>query len=201
MIGIINYGLGNVKAILNLYNYHSIKAKLISTKKDFDLIDRLILPGVGSFDNAINLFNSSGMREETEKLVIGKKIPILGICVGMQMLGNNSEEGKQKGLSWINGNIKKINFFNEKLPLPHLGWNKITTTKNSKILKGLNNHYFYFLHSYFFSENENDLQIATFDYQSKFTCAVNKDNIYGVQFHPEKSHSSGEELLINFSKI
>ena len=107
----------------------------------------------------------------------------------------------KKGLSWINGNIKKINFFNKKLPLPHLGWNKISITKNSKILNGLNNHYFYFLHSYFFSENENDLQIATFDYQSKFTCAVNKDNIYGVQFHPEKSHSSGEELLINFSKI
>ena len=151
MIGIINYGLGNVKAILNLYNYHRIKAKLVSTIDDFDLIDRLILPGVGSFDNAINLFNESGMREKTEKLVLEKKIPFLGICVGMQILGNSSEEGKQKGLCWINGDIKKINFFNKKLPLPHLGWNKISLTKNSKILKGLNNQYFYFLHSYFFS--------------------------------------------------
>ncbi len=201
MIGIINYGLGNVKAILNLYNYHRIKAKLVSTVDDFDLIDRLILPGVGSFDNAINLFNESGMREKTEKLVLEKKIPFLGICVGMQILGNSSEEGKQKGLCWINGDIKKINFFNKKLPLPHLGWNKISLTKNSKILKGLNNQYFYFLHSYFFSENEIDLQIATFDYETKFTCAVKKNNIYGVQFHPEKSHASGEELLINFSKI
>ena len=201
MIGIINYGLGNVKAILNLYNYHNVQAKLISSKKDFDLIDRLILPGVGSFDNAIKLFNSSGMREVTEKMVFEKKMPLLGICVGMQMLGNNSEEGNQKGLSWINGDIKKIDFINEKLPLPHLGWNKITLTKKSKILNGLDNHYFYFLHSYYFFENEIDLKIATFEYQTKFTCAVNKDNIYGVQFHPEKSHSSGSDLLINFSKI
>ena len=201
MIGIINYGLGNVKAILNLYNYYKIKAKLINSKNDLDLVEKLILPGVGSFDNAIKLFSFSGMRDEVEKFVLERKMPILGICVGMQILGLRSEEGNENGLNWINGKVKKINFRHQKLPLPHIGWNKINLTKNSKILKGLDNDYFYFLHSYVFDEYEKEDQIATFEYQDKFTCAVNRNNIYGVQFHPEKSHNAGEQLLINFSKI
>lgn len=201
MIGIIDYGLGNIMAFLNFYSNQNIDVKIISNKIDFDSIDKLILPGVGSFDNAIKMFSKSGLRDTTEKLVIEKKTPILGVCVGMQILGNLSEEGNEKGLGWIEGEIRKINFTDIELPLPHLGWNNIKSLIDSKILDGIENSYFYFLHSYVFLEKKIQNKIATFNYQQDHACIICSENIYGVQFHPEKSHEAGSRLLTNFQNL
>ena len=201
MIGILDYGLGNIMAFYNFFKMNNINSKIISKNIDLDSVEKIILPGVGSFDNAIKMFNQSGLRETTEKLVIDKKIPILGICVGMQILGNISEEGTEKGLGWIEGEIIKMVFNDIELPLPHLGWNKITSLNNSDILAGISNSYFYFLHSYVFIEKNSSNKLATFNYQKDHTCVIGSENIYGVQFHPEKSHEAGSRLLINFSKI
>lgn len=201
MIGIVDYGLGNVMAFSNFYKYQNIDTKIICEPNDLDSIEKIILPGVGSFDNAMKMFNKSRLRDKIEKLVLLDKIPILGVCVGMQILGNHSEEGKEKGLGWIKGEIKKIKFTHTKYPLPHLGWNNIYTNKTSKLMIGVENSYFYFLHSYVFVEENIENKLACFNYHDQFTCAVYSENIYGVQFHPEKSHDAGSKLLTNFSKL
>ena len=198
MIGILNYGLGNVKAILNLYNYHRVKAKLINSKNDFDLVERLILPGVGSFDNAIKLFSLSGMRDEVEKFVLEKKMPILGICVGMQILGFRSEEGNENGLNWINGEIRKINFSHQKLPLPHIGWNEVSLKLKDPLFENINDkRSFYFVHSYKF-QCDDEFVVATTNYGQNINAAVQKGNVFGVQFHPERSQKKGLYLINNF---
>ena len=203
MIAIIDYGLGNVQAFLNSYKNLGIKAK--SAKNDADLKDasHIVLPGVGSFDQAITLFKNSGMKSEVEKMVLKDEIPILGVCVGMQILGNTSEEGFLKGLGWINGDVKKIQSDKTNLlPLPHMGWNNIYTKNNSKLFFELElNSSFYFLHSFYFDCLDSSHEIAEVFYGDKITCAVKKKNIYGVQFHPEKSHYFGAKLLKNFSNI
>ena len=203
MIGIIDYGLGNIHAFLNTYKSLGIPAKSAKSIGDLKNISHLILPGVGSFDQAITLFENSGMKSEVEEMVIKNHIPILGICVGMQILGNNSEEGSFKGLGWINGNIKKIQIDKtNQLPLPHMGWNDIHIKNNSKLFFELElNSSFYFLHSFYFNCFDSSHEVAEVFYGTKMTCAIKKDNIYGVQFHPEKSHHYGAKLLKNFSKI
>ena len=204
MIKVIDYGLGNVQAFLNAYKSLDVKAEAAKTVSDLSGASHLILPGVGSFDQAMALLESSGMKNEISNLVLNKAVPILGVCVGMQILGNKSDEGISPGLGWINGSVKKIEFNNlEKLTrLPHMGWNDITPTcKNNLFLELDEDIRFYFLHTYYF-DCESDLhEIATFSYGSDMTCAVNKNNIYGVQFHPEKSHQFGIKLLKNFSNI
>jgi glutamine amidotransferase len=204
MIGVIDYGVGNVKAFLNVYERLGIKAKSITKIHDFENVTKLILPGVGAFDHAMNELNKSGLRNMLENSVCKKKIPILGICVGMQMLGNSSEEGHLPGLGWINGNVKKFNQndITYKTRLPHMGWNTITPSVNNTLLKGFNeNSRFYFLHSFFFDPNDIDVIIASTNYGKIFTSAINLENIFGVQFHPEKSHQTGVDLLRNFSLL
>jgi len=205
MIGIIDYGVGNIKAFSNIYKNLNIDFKIVSSISDFKHVTKIILPGVGSFDHAINSLNNSGMRDKLDKLVLEDKIPVLGICVGLQMLANSSEEGNSKGLGWIKGKVKKIDISNElknKFPLPHMGWNNMSDIKNNKLFNGLENgSRFYFLHSYFIEcENEDNI-IGYSDYVRKFACAVNKDNIYGIQQHPEKSHKNGITILKNFGEI
>jgi len=203
VIKIIDYGLGNIQAFLNAYNSLGIQAESVKVPDNLKDASHLILPGVGSFDQAMSMLNASGMREEISNLVLNKSIPILGVCVGMQILGNHSEEGVTKGLGFIEGAIKKINLNNQKYryPLPHMGWNDIFIKKNT-IFNGLEvNPKFYFLHSYYFECDNNLSEIASFSYGSDMTCAINKKNIYGVQFHPEKSHHFGVKLLKNFSEI
>ena len=203
MIKIIDYGLGNIQAFLNAYKSLGIQAESVKVPDSLKDASHLILPGVGSFDQAMSMLNASGMREEISNLVLNKSIPILGVCVGMQILGNHSEEGVTKGLGFIEGAIKKINLNNQKYryPLPHMGWNDIFIKKNT-IFNGLEiNPKFYFLHSYYFECDNNSSEIASFSYGSDMTCAINKKNIYGVQFHPEKSHHFGVKLLKNFSEI
>lgn len=204
MITIIDYGLGNIKAFMNVYKALGLQVKIANTSQDLEGASKLILPGVGAFDHAMNLLNASGMREGLDKLVLHENIPVLGICVGMQILGNSSEEGEQPGLGWINGTVKKFDIAANKQHsmLPHMGWNDVMPDRNFALFKDVDDHArFYFLHSYFFQCNDESNCIARTDYGGEFTCAINRDKIYGVQFHPEKSHQWGVQLLKNFAII
>ncbi len=200
MIKIINYGLGNVNSFLNIYKSLGINCEVSNTEEGLKGATKLILPGVGSFDWAIKKLNKSGMRDTLEKLVTEKKIPILGVCVGMQIMAKSSEEGKEPGLNWINAKNIHLSKILQEQKLPHMGWNNIDSI-NSKILEGLDSPRFYFLHSYFIqTENEREV-IAYTKYGKKFPCAISNQNIFGVQFHPEKSHSWGIKVLENFAKF
>ena len=202
MITIIDYGLGNIKAFVNIYNQLNIKCNIASNAKELEDSTKLILPGVGSFDHAMTLLNKSGMRDSIETMVIERKIPILGICVGMQILANSSEEGDMEGLGFIEGHVKK--FLNEDLsgfPLPHMGWNNVQHNSSEDLFLDIKDKSrFYFLHSFYFECKKNSHAIAYSQYGKDFECAVKKDNIFGVQFHPEKSHECGITLLKNFSQ-
>ncbi len=204
MIGIINYGLGNIKAFANVYKNLDIEHKIVSKSEDFENIDKIILPGVGAFDHAMTLLQNSGMREILDELVLIKKLPVIGICVGMQVLAKSSDEGVLNGLGWIDAEVKKFNLeeLPPKAPLPHMGWNNIMPDSNSKLMSGLNDESrFYFLHSYYFKTDNKESILATANYGIDFTCAVQSENVYGVQFHPEKSHHNGVQLLKNFGNL
>lgn len=204
MIAIIDYGLGNIRAFVNLYERLNIPIKVACNARDLIGVTKIILPGVGAFDYAMSQLNASGMRNELEKQVMVNKIPIIGICVGMQMLAKSSEEGRLSGLGWIDGEVK---IFDTKLipfktQLPHMGWNNINPKNNCNLLKGFNmQSRFYFLHSYYFVCSNFENIVATTDYGLTFASAINSDNIFGIQFHPEKSHSNGVQLLQNFAKL
>ena len=205
MICVVDYGVGNIQAFLNLFNRLGIKANRASTKKNLDLATHLVLPGVGHFDHAMKKLNNSGIREPLEDMVLGSKIPLLGICVGMQMLAEESDEGNLPGLGWIPG---KVRAFSEhpkcsELLLPHMGWNTLEF-KNSPLLSIKENEdlpEFYFLHSYYFDAKDKSNVSATANYGFNFDAIVSHNHIHGAQFHPEKSHKWGEKLLINFSKL
>jgi glutamine amidotransferase len=204
MITIIDYGVGNINAFQNIYK--TLGKDVCIAKKDIDLknASKLILPGVGHFDYAMSKFNNSGMVKIVEELVQINKIPILGICVGMQMLANNSEEGVIPGLGWIDAGVKKIDtsLLQQKTRLPHMGWNDIKILDNNPLFFDFHKiPKYYFLHSYYFDCKHQSNVIATASYGNTFACAVNHNNIFGVQFHPEKSHLYGIKLLENFSNL
>jgi len=204
MITIIDYGLGNIRAFHNVYERLSIPVKVARVLEEVEEASKIILPGVGSFDYAMRQLNSSGMREVLERRVIDDKIPVMGICVGMQMLADSSEEGTEPGLGWIKGNVCKFdaNLIPFKSRLPHMGWNTIVPKENVNLFNGIENHgRFYFLHSYYFECDEKSQVISTTDYGITYASAVNKENVYGIQFHPEKSHNNGIRLLNNFAKL
>ena len=202
MITLIDYGVGNIFAFQNVYKRLDIPTKIAKSSQDLMDAQKLILPGVGSFDYAMNRLNDSGMREKLDELVLEKKIPVIGICVGMQMMGNRSDEGTEEGLKWIDGDILK---FDEKLiqhrtKLPHMGWNDVVPVNNHSLFNGLERDaIFYFLHSFYFKCKNPSDTIATSEYGIPFSSAVNRDHIFGIQFHPEKSHHYGERLLHNFA--
>jgi glutamine amidotransferase len=206
MIGIIDYGVGNINAFINILKQIGVPYKRVSNESELVNVQKLILPGVGHFDYAMKRFQDSGMIDKINKMVLQQNTPVLGVCVGMQMMANNSDEGILPGLGWINAEVKKFDstqlIGNEPLPLPHMGWNDITLEKFSPILSGLeNNSHFYFLHSFYFVCHVDSDRIATANYGSNFTCVANHKNVFGVQFHPEKSHNYGIKLLKNFSEI
>ena len=204
MITIIDYGLGNIKAFVNLYERLNIQTKIAHNASDLENSEKIILPGVGSFDYAMLQLNNSGMRDQLEKEVLLNKIPIVGICVGMQMLAKSSDEGRLSGLGWIDATVKMFdpNLIPYKTRLPHMGWNNVIPISDCKLFSGLNSESrFYFLHSYYFHCNVANDAISETEYGITFSSAVNKDNIYGIQFHPEKSHANGTQLLLNFAKL
>jgi glutamine amidotransferase len=204
MIGIINYGSGNVQAIANIYNRTNFQYKIIQDPEQLKNVDKLILPGVGDFDETIKVLDSSGLRNALNEEVLVKKKPVLGICVGMQILSNDSEEGTQKGLGWINGNVKKFDILKikDKPFIPHMGWNNVVPQIKHDLFNKIDIELgFYFVHSYFFQPLSSNNILGTTFYGEEFTSAVFNDNIFGVQFHPEKSHSNGIQLLSNFASI
>ncbi len=204
MIGIISYGLGNIKAIQNVYQKLSHPVKVIKSVDDLIGVNKLILPGVGAFDYAMEKFNSSGLKDEIIKLVLKDEVPILGICVGAQMLCSSSDEGNLSGLNWIDASVKRFQNKDEKgkLQLPHMGWNDVKSVNRSKLFEGMHDEArFYFLHSYYIDCIKKNQVIATSEYPNSFVCSVNNKNIYGVQFHPEKSHQFGVKLLDNFYRL
>lgn len=163
--------------------------------------DKIILPGVGAFDRAMQLLNDSGLRDTLDEMVVEDKVPVLGICVGMQLLAASSEEGTLPGLGWIDGSVRKFPAETPHGPrhLPHMGWNDVQPVSAQNLFAGDRREWqFYFLHSYYFDCADATNVLATTDYQMQFTSAVNSENIFGVQFHPEKSHGSGIQLLSNF---
>ena len=204
MITLIDYGVGNIFAFQNVFKRLDIPTKIAKTHEDLLDAKKLILPGVGSFDYAMGQLNASGMREKLDELVLEKKVPVIGICVGMQMMGNRSDEGKLEGLKWIDSEILKFDesLIKQRTKLPHMGWNDVAPVKNHPLFIGLDKDaIFYFLHSFYFKCNNPTYCIAVSDYGLSFSSAVNKENIYGIQFHPEKSHQYGEKLLHNFAKL
>jgi glutamine amidotransferase len=204
MITIIDYGVGNIKAFYNIFSKLSVNVKIAQKPEDLINATKLILPGVGHFDYAMKRFSESGMLNVVDEMVMNHNMPILGICVGMQMLAKTSEEGVMPGLGWINATVKKIdtNLLTQTTRLPHMGWNDVSVKTKNPLLKNLEfNSRFYFLHSYYFETNLVSDSIAFSNYGKEFTCVVNHKNIYGVQFHPEKSHHYGVQLLNNFANI
>ncbi|MDB0021056.1 imidazole glycerol phosphate synthase subunit HisH [Candidatus Pseudothioglobus singularis] len=201
MITIVDYGLGNVLAFENIYKRLNIPVEIVKTSDALSSAKKILLPGVGSFDWAITQLNNSGMRSMLDKLVVEKGIPVIGICVGMQMMAKSSHEGKLDGLGWINAEVKRFDDSNN-LQLPHMGWNEIITINNSPLFLGLEEAArFYFLHSYYFSHSEKSQILSQTSYNGLFTSSVNHKNIFGVQFHPEKSHHWGMKLLKNYAEM
>ncbi len=205
MITIIDYGSGNVRAIGNIYDQLNINYRIINKVVDFPKeTTKIILPGVGAFDETMKSLNVSGFKEMLNEKVLYEKIPVLGICVGMQILSEGSEEGDLEGLGWIKGFVKKfdVSKLNFLPKIPHLGWNSIKPVVESKLLDSVDFETgFYFIHSYYFEcFNSKDILTST-EYGEIFTSSVHNNNIFGTQFHPEKSHSNGIKLLKNFYHI
>jgi len=201
VIAIIDYGIGNVRALLNIYKKLNLPAYAASRPHDIDAASRLILPGVGAFDWAMQTFNTSGLRESIFQAVTERNIPILGICIGMHMLARASDEGTLQGLGCVDGEVKKFTPRDD-LPLPHMGWNEAEPVRKEGLFEGIErNSRFYFLHSYYFVPDRNEDILARTDYGGPFVSAVASGHVYGVQFHPEKSHDAGIQLLRNFSEI
>ena len=206
MIKILDYGVGNTASILNMIRKVGGKAELCSKPSELDSATAIILPGVGSFDNAMIKLKNSGLLDVLCSKVLKEKIPFLGICLGMHLLFERSEEGKLPGLGWIMGNVVRFNFSgmqpNERFNIPHMGWNVVKPKMYKNLFLGLENEArFYFIHSYHVNcSNASDV-LATANYGYDFTCSVHHDNIWGLQFHPEKSHRFGFQLFKNFLNI
>jgi glutamine amidotransferase len=202
-VTIVDYGLGNVQAFLNVYKRLNIPARTASTPEALAGAERIILPGVGHFDHAMRQLNASGMRDTLDDLVQRRGVPILGVCVGMQMLARGSDEGSEPGLGWIDGNVRALDRLEAArgLPLPHMGWNDVRPVDERPLFRELaNGARFYFLHSYYFECARPADVVAVAHYGTEFGCAVNAGNVWGVQFHPEKSHGFGIRLLQNFAE-
>ena len=202
MILIVNYGLGNIGSIQNMLKKVGIKSIISSNVEDIYSAKKIILPGVGAFDNGISNLNKLGLIDALETKVIKDKIPILGICLGMQLFTEKSEEGILPGLGWIKAETIKFLNNNSDIKIPHMGWNTIKIEKESYIFKGMfDNPRFYFVHSYHVRCQEDKDIIATTNHGIDFVSVFEKDNILGIQFHPEKSHKFGMKILKNFGEM
>jgi glutamine amidotransferase len=203
-IGIVNYGSGNIFSISNIYKKGNIDFFISSEPKELAQASHLILPGVGAFDETMKTLNDSGLKVFLDEMVLGEKKPILGICVGMQLLAENSEEGNLQGFGWIKGKVRKFDesVFKQKPYLPHLGWNTVNIQQQHAIFNQVDpEEGFYFLHSYYFDCQDSQDILSTTDYGISFASAVHHENVYGMQFHPEKSHQNGINIFYNFSQV
>lgn len=199
-VTLVHYGLGNIQAFAHIYQRLNLTVDIATTADQLAAAQRLILPGVGAFDWAMSRLNASGMRDALDDAVLNRKIPVLGVCVGMQMMAERSDEGIEPGLRWIRGDVKAFDTMSKtQLPLPHMGWNDIVPASNDCLFAGIEAPKYYFLHSYCIVPTNDTDALATADYGSRFVSAVRHGNIFGTQFHPEKSHNWGIDLLRNFA--
>jgi glutamine amidotransferase len=201
MIVIVDYGMGNLRSILNKLQRVDAEVVISSKVEDIEKAEKLILPGVGSFAAGMENLEKYNLIPILTKKVLAEKVPILGICLGMQLFTIRSEEGNAEGLGWIDAETKQFEFErnNIKLKIPHMGWNSIDIRRNSALLKDVpRNSTFYFVHSYHVCCNGTNSVVATTNYGYDFTSVIEKENVFGTQFHPEKSHKSGVRILKNF---
>jgi len=207
MISIIDCGMGNLGSVKNMLKHIGVESEIVSTPEELLKASKIILPGVGSWDNGVQKLQESGLLDVLNIRVLKDKIPILGICLGMQLLLESSEEGALPGLNWISGKVKKFDFISDefkdkRLRIPHMGWNVIESNKASSLTNDfVGETRFYFVHSYHVVVDHQEDILMTCHYGYPFTCAIQKDNIWGAQFHPEKSHKFGMALMKKFADI
>ena len=204
MIAIIDYGSGNIAAIANIYKQLKIPYIVTDIPDELHKADRYILPGVGAFDVTMRHLNDSGMTLMLNDQIIRQDKKVLGICVGMQILAESSEEGELSGLGWIPGQVRKIDasLLVKSPKLPHMGWNSITLRDNTRLFEGVDTEYgLYFLHNYYFDSVDPNNVLATVQHGMEMPCAVARANVFGIQFHPEKSHSNGLAVFRNFAEM
>ena len=203
-VTIVDYNSGNISSVINSFKEvakDKVKIEVTSDLNKIKSSDKVVLPGQGSFKSCVDALNKiDGLTDTLDEFATTKRKPLLGICVGLQMFADiGYEETETKGLGWISGKVSKIDNQNGKYKLPHIGWNQIKIIKDSKIFKDIeNNSHMYFVHSYEFIPNNKDLISATTEYSSNIVCSVEKENIFGTQFHPEKSDKMGLKIIKNF---
>lgn len=203
MLGIIDYGSGNIAALTNIFKQRKVAHFVSGDPRELEGASRFLLPGVGAFDPTMETLTRSGVLEVLTEAVVGKKRPVLGICVGMQLLAESSEEGQMPGLGWIKGRVRKIDISQLNRPplLPHMGWNSVRLANAATLFEGIDvARGFYFLHSYYFDVASLEDVSAFVSYGGDLPCAVEHGNVFGAQFHPEKSHSNGMRFLLNFAE-
>jgi glutamine amidotransferase len=204
MIAIVDYGSGNVAAISDIFKRLKVPHKITRDKDELRAAERYVLPGVGAFDTTMRTLMESGLVSLLNDEVQGRGKKIMGVCVGMQILGDSSDEGVLPGLGWIPGHIRLIDSSTlvRRPRLPHMGWNSVRMRSHSPLFEGVDLEIgFYFLHSYYFDAIDTVNILATVDYGSPLPCAVASGNVFGFQFHPEKSHSNGLAIFRNFSQL
>jgi len=203
MIIVIDYKTGNIGAVFNIVNRIGIEVKISSVSDEIAKANKLILPGVGSFDNAMKNLHDMNLLPILNRRVLKDKIPILGICLGMQLMTKRSQEGKMPGLEWVDVETVRFKFDNNNSKkIPHMGWNSISITRNNALFNEVDENFkFYFAHSYHILCNDEKYILAKTCYGYEFVSVFNSDNIFGVQFHPEKSHRFGKKILENFLKL
>ena len=201
MISIVDYGMGNVGSVKNAVEYLGHDVIIPKTKEDFEKSSHIILPGVGSFADGMKNLSQAGFIEILNEQVLTNQKPFLGLCLGLQILADIGEEGGlTKGLGWIKGKVSRFNI-EKSYKIPHMGWNDVIIKKNSILFNGIENPIFYFVHSYHFTPDDKSVISAEAEYGEKFVAAVEKDNIFGLQFHTEKSQQEGINTLDNFLSI
>lgn len=202
-IAVINYSMGNINSIYKKIKMFDHEPFLTSNYKDLFLCDKIILPGVGHFGEAMTQLKKLDIISALNEVVIERKKPVLGICLGMQLMADYSEEGNEQGLGWIPGNVLKMKAKDSSIyKIPHIGWNQLAIQKESKLMGEINEEdEFYFVHGYHYNCNDKKDVLAYTDYEQKIVSAIEKNNIFGVQFHPEKSHQTGMQLLKNFLQL
>ncbi|MBB1193875.1 imidazole glycerol phosphate synthase subunit HisH [Flavobacterium sp. SOK18b] len=204
MISIVNYGMGNLGSIQNMLKKLNIQSQIISSPEECQDVQKLILPGVGHFEEGMRVLTENGWLPILNQKVIVEQIPVLGICLGMQLMAKSSEEGSCNGLNWIDANVKRFKFEEQSMKVPHMGWNEVLPKCSSPLFEDfdkLEDIRFYHVHSYYVELNNPEFEIAKTVYGIPFTSGFQKNNVYGVQFHPEKSHKFGLKMLSNFAKI
>lgn len=200
-ITIVDYGVGNLASIANILKKVGVSAEISNDISVISKAKKLILPGVGSFDYGISSLRSLGLDEVLNEKVLVLKTPILGLCLGFQLMTNGSEEGAMSGLGWFNAKCSKFKFNDLNYKIPHMGWNVVKNKKENPLTANLNAMKFYFVHSYHITNEQPEDVILSVNYGYEFTCGMQKQNIFGVQFHPEKSHKYGMQLFRNFAAI